>query len=62
MLPRQRDVEIVGVKVTEDPDDGYEDNQDLDGSKDKDSPQRKDTMDNSAMAHDTILSPQEVFF
>ena len=28
---------------------------------DQDSPQRKDTMDDSTMAHDTILCPQEVF-
>ena len=53
-------VNVVGPKV-EDPDDGHEDNQDHDGSRDKDSPQRIDTMDDSAMAHDTILSPQEVF-
>ena len=54
-------VNVVGAKV-EDPDDGHEDNQDQDGSEDKDSPQREDTKDDSTMAHDTILSsPQEVF-
>ena len=40
MQPRQRDINVVGVKDTEDPEDGHEDNQDHDGSKDKNSPRK----------------------
>ena len=39
LLPRQRDVEIVGVKDSKDPEDGYEDN--LDHELSQDSPRGK---------------------